>query len=516
MTLWPVPQPLINLEHSFSSNALDIEFQDFINILNERERTIFESRILPNSSELFTLQEIADRFGITREAIRLSELKLLTRIEELKQKFFSFGLDVAYQFRDAIGSLAPIADLPETLVAKLQLPTGRLVCFLAGGYIFTNNGLITKRGSDVNIRGLLNSTILESESSEAGIDETKNLVNNLIAAGVAAWVADSLVRSSPHIGHFDTKSFVIPESLNQKFKMYLRLTNLASTPEDSMPFLSKYGQVNERSLKNSIVTDHEISRVGPNLYGLTEWGLPEFKNLLKSMESFLSKNGPTDIADLCNQLHEKYGAKKNSISMYAQMHFRFVQENGVVRLREVDEPVVYGLSIKQENSCFRSREFWTWRVTVDQDITRGSGITIPMGLAAHLELLPEIAQNFNHRLGVCNFNWTGINPSISSLRLISESLNCSHGDFLFLTIDKSKKSISIDMRPGHSQELGAEENLRNYYCADQSESADQCAQRALGINLIGEPLWHNLSMRAENSSDHVLQLIAEQYLGSLT
>jgi hypothetical protein len=139
-----------------------------------------------------------------------------------------------------------------------------------------------------------------------------------------------------------------------------------------------------------------------------------------------------------------------------------------------------------------------------------------MGLAAHLELLPEIAQNFNHRLGVCNFNWTGINPSISSLRLISESLNCSHGDFLFLTIDKSKKSISIDMRPGHSQELGAEENLRNYYCADQSESADQCAQRALGINLIGEPLWHNLSMRAENSSDHVLQLIAEQYLGSLT
>ena len=516
MTLWPIPQPLINLEHSFSSNTLDIEFQDFMDILNERERTIFESRILPNSSELFTLQEIADRFGLTREAIRLSELKLLSRVEELKHKFFSFGLDVAHQFRSAIGSIAPIADLPETLVAKLQLPTGRLICFLAGGYIFTNNGLITKRGTDVNIRGLLNSTILESESSEAGIDETENLVNNLVAKDVATWVADSLVRSTSHIGHFDTKSFVIPESLNQKFKMYLRLTNLSSTPEDSMPFLSKYGQVNERSLKNSIVTDQEILRVGPNLYGLAEWGLPEFKTLLKSMESFLLKNGPTTTADLCNQLHEKYGVKKNSISMYAQMHHKFVQENGVVRLREADEPVVYGLSINQENSCFMSGEFWTWRVTVDHDVTRGSGITIPMGLAAHLELIPDIAQNFNHQLGVSSFNWTGINPSISSLRLVSESLNCSHGDFLFLTIDKSKKSIGIDVRPGHSQKLGAEENLRNYYCADQSESADQCAQRALGINLGGETLWHNLSMRAENSSDQVLQLITEQHLDSLT
>lgn len=301
MTIWPIPQPLINLEHSFLSNALDIEFQDFIDILNDRERMIFESRILPDTTESLTLQGIADQFGLTREAIRLSEFKLLERIEDLKHKSFSFGLDVAHQFRAAIGIIAPVADLPETLVAKLQLPTGRLIRFLAGGYVFTNDGLITERGTDVNIRGLLNSTILESESSEAGIDETDNLVNNLITAGVVAWVADNLVRSSSCIGHFEAKSFVIPESLNQKFKMYLRLTNSTSTPEDSMSFLAKYGQINERSLKNSIAADPDILRVGPNLYGLAEWGLPEFKNLIKSMESFLLNNGPTAITDMCNQ-----------------------------------------------------------------------------------------------------------------------------------------------------------------------------------------------------------------------
>jgi hypothetical protein len=228
------------------------------------------------------------------------------------------------------------------------------------------------------------------------------------------------------------------------------------------------------------------------------------------MESFLLENGPTAIAEVCDHLHDKYGAKKNSISMYAQMHPKFVLEDGVVRVRRLDEPVVYGLNIEQESSCFRNGDKWTWRVVVDGEVRRGSGISIPKGLAAYLELLPDTPKDFTHLLGTCNFNWTGINPGISSLKAISEYFNCSPKDYLFLSIYKAENSIDIEMRLGYSQELGAEENLRNYFCAKDSETADESARRALNLNLNGVALWDALSMRAENSNDRILQLITSR------
>ncbi len=510
MNLIPTPQPLINLEHSFSSNALDIEVREFIDILNVRERAIFETRILPNSSAVLTLQELADRFDVTREAIRLAELKVLARVEELKHNYFSFGLDVAHQFCNAIGTITPISFLTETLAKKLQQPTGQLVCFLAGKYVITSDGLITKLGHDTNVHRILESTILESDTSQESIEETETLICNLVNAGMTEWVAETLVRSSTLLGHFETRSFLIPESLNQKFRTYLRLTNSPASLEDAMPFLCQYGQVNERSLKNAIAADPEIMRVGVNTYGLAEWDLPLFKNLLESMESFLSTNGPTAIAELCEQLHIKYGANKKSITMYAQMHHRFVQQNGFVRLRESHEPVIYGLKIDQESYCFRSGKKWTWRITVDNDLLRGSGLFVPRGLAAHLELLPNEPQKFNHQLGTSIFNWTGINPSISSLKSVSEFFKCILGDFIFLTVDRAGKSIDFEIRAGYSQEFSAEENLRNYFCAAKSESAEESACRALGINLNGAALRDFLSMRAENSNDRTLQQITRQ------
>ncbi|HXK60478.1 MAG TPA: RNA polymerase factor sigma-32 [Acidobacteriota bacterium] len=54
------------------------KFQEFSEGLNERERVILHERLI--SDEPKTLQEIADRFGVTREAIRLNEKALIEKI----------------------------------------------------------------------------------------------------------------------------------------------------------------------------------------------------------------------------------------------------------------------------------------------------------------------------------------------------------------------------------------------------------------------------------------------------
>jgi RNA polymerase sigma-32 factor len=55
------------------------KLEEFAGTLSERELVILRERLI--AEEPKTLQEIADRFGVTREAIRLNEKSLYKRIK---------------------------------------------------------------------------------------------------------------------------------------------------------------------------------------------------------------------------------------------------------------------------------------------------------------------------------------------------------------------------------------------------------------------------------------------------
>jgi RNA polymerase sigma-32 factor len=66
---------------------LEKRFADFAATLSERERVILNQRLIADEPE--TLQQIADRYGISREAIRVAEKKLITKLK--KYMIDSFG-----------------------------------------------------------------------------------------------------------------------------------------------------------------------------------------------------------------------------------------------------------------------------------------------------------------------------------------------------------------------------------------------------------------------------------------
>ena len=59
------------------------KFQEFAQTLNERERVILNERLI--AEEPKTLQQLAERFGVTREAIRLNEKTLVSKIKAYMQ-----------------------------------------------------------------------------------------------------------------------------------------------------------------------------------------------------------------------------------------------------------------------------------------------------------------------------------------------------------------------------------------------------------------------------------------------
>jgi RNA polymerase sigma-32 factor len=77
---------------------IDAKFQEFSRGLSAKDQIILQERLI--AEEPLTLQAIADKFGVTREAIRVSEKKLVERIKAyMKEAFQEIG-EVGFNFAD--------------------------------------------------------------------------------------------------------------------------------------------------------------------------------------------------------------------------------------------------------------------------------------------------------------------------------------------------------------------------------------------------------------------------------
>jgi len=75
------------IAHGEFREMLEKKFADFAETLSAREREILTRRLIAEQPE--TLQQIADRYGISREAVRVAEKKLVSKIK--KYMIDSFG-----------------------------------------------------------------------------------------------------------------------------------------------------------------------------------------------------------------------------------------------------------------------------------------------------------------------------------------------------------------------------------------------------------------------------------------
>jgi len=81
LSFLPSPEPLpdVAISQREISEQLNKHLQEFLESLDEKERFIFENRLLSEKSN--TLQELGERFGVSRERIRQIETKLKKRFK---------------------------------------------------------------------------------------------------------------------------------------------------------------------------------------------------------------------------------------------------------------------------------------------------------------------------------------------------------------------------------------------------------------------------------------------------
>ncbi len=77
---------------------IESKFAEFAEGLSERERVILQQRLI--AEEPLTLQAIGDRYGVTREAIRVSEKKLVAKVKEYMKEAFRDVREVDFKLGD--------------------------------------------------------------------------------------------------------------------------------------------------------------------------------------------------------------------------------------------------------------------------------------------------------------------------------------------------------------------------------------------------------------------------------
>jgi RNA polymerase sigma-32 factor len=76
---------------------LEQKFTDFARTLSEREQIILMQRLIADEPE--TLQQIADRYSISREAVRVAEKKLIAKLKTYMIESFGDVQEIEFQLR---------------------------------------------------------------------------------------------------------------------------------------------------------------------------------------------------------------------------------------------------------------------------------------------------------------------------------------------------------------------------------------------------------------------------------
>ena len=98
----PDPPIAEKLEDEEFAELFRAKIQAFAQGLKEKERYILEHRLI--AEEPVTLQEIGDKFGITREAIRQKEKKLMNKLKVYLKKELPDYIDISYLGNKTMGA----------------------------------------------------------------------------------------------------------------------------------------------------------------------------------------------------------------------------------------------------------------------------------------------------------------------------------------------------------------------------------------------------------------------------
>ncbi|MBG0815091.1 sigma factor-like helix-turn-helix DNA-binding protein [Planomonospora sp. ID82291] len=399
--------------------------------LDERQRAIARDRLY--ASQRVTLDELAQRFSVTRERIRQIERDLRDHVDT-----WLSGPDAAplvahvSWLRGRLGSAVPADDLAaavpwhRTELKTLSIPAWRFVRTLLTGYEQVDGWLVAG-GADE----------LREKTRQLFTDGPRPLAEAVTLAsqlGIREDVAERWLVSVPQLRVLEDHVVPWPRSVNDKAEAVLAVAGGALTPEEIQERIGEdYSLV---GIRNQLTADDRFLRLDRNKYGLTRWGGEQYLGIREMIAREIERaGGEAPVNTIVTSLTSRYDVSESSVRAYAGGPGFERTQRGWIRVAGA-EPSDYQprRDVASTRRCFRSRDGrWWHRVDVNAEHLRGSGSPLPTGFAAYLGMAPGGQLTASTPSGDVVISWHN-QPTMGSIRPVLVAAGASEGDHVFLTV----------------------------------------------------------------------------------
>ncbi|WP_411556989.1 sigma factor-like helix-turn-helix DNA-binding protein [Plantibacter sp. MPB07] len=394
-------------------------------ILEEKLGHIFASRpardllILRNRSfatKPLGLRELGEILGVSRQRVQQMEERALREVAiEIDSDFRLTELSQA--IRDSIGSILPgsvlFAEFPVILreIKEIDRTAWRILQRLNGAYTSQDGwfGRPSVSENVVNTRAIVDSQIDHAATRVESVTES---IGGYLGAAGSEWLQDWLT----YCGYVNFEGYLIRETAGISERVAIVL-EAAGEPLSSEEIHKRLGiERTVTATKNVLTADDRFARSNRGSWALRGWGLPEYRSIRNMIEAEIERaGGCVSLSELTHNLSVGHNVNPRSVASYASAH-PFKTERGMTRLLKSDEIQSAGRSIWRTPKLHRGLDVWILRVVLTADHLRGSGTTLPAGLARALGVERGASRVFVTDSGDQLVSWKGPQPTLGSIR----------------------------------------------------------------------------------------------------
>ncbi|QDV48455.1 sigma factor-like helix-turn-helix DNA-binding protein [Gimesia fumaroli] len=418
-----------------------------LTLLDHRLLEIAKKRICV-VSQAATLEELGEKFGISRERVRQLEKSAIAQLERFHNKEFLPVIRRAITLRKLLGN-AVLADHGHVKTALYRAVEDfddesfdkqfvkALILWLAGPYQLWHQWLL----ADKNIA---------LQTTELFIENSDN--RGVIPYDTASEILDGLgINQEYHkrwlekIGSFlnvDDGYIYFQGGILDKAKILLKYYDKPMTVEE---MLDSIGSDSIRSVRQRLIDDPGLWRINKqNEFVLagTE-GYFEYSGIIDEIiQEIALCGGQAKISHLVEKISRVYGVKESSILSYLNTPMFVKNESGIIRIRDSESEVKVSTDITKTAACYLTdNRTWCWRVKVDKDLLRGSGRLLPNAFAQLLGCNVGDKIEVITEFGTIALSWqltSTTGASIGSLRQVLHHFGANLGDYLFVKATTNK------------------------------------------------------------------------------
>jgi hypothetical protein len=481
---------------------------EFLASIDLRERVILVDRIISESPR--TLDDIGAELSVTRERVRQLEKKLLEKLGTWRSQSEDLAQLVPL-YKDFIVTITTKKNLLEAFpelneqIESLELLTWELLPAVIEGFVIDGEWVYLVEHTK------LVKMFEEAFSEQAqgiGYIEASNFSEMFQEWGSCS--GGELFQWALTLGYKQLVGLLLGPRTQSQHDISTALLQHRAEPMtiDELAFLVTPGKP-KRNLATRLSEVSSFSRVGPDSWALTEWGLPIYDGIQNVIKRRVEAEGQVSLTELLDEFPAQYGVAASSVRLYAST-FPLQLEGDIVTLATERKAVTRDTN--RVRNLYFVQDKLALRMCVNGEHLRGSGIMLSSALAQALNIQPGETRSWvvpGHE-NPFTINWSGIQPRGSSIRSSLLEIKANLGDQIAFVFDGDKAELT--------QILPEEDTLESQiraFCLIPADIEINRKTVAPAIGLPANSVWTQIMDLMRLRKDTELLDVLEQYVKTL-